>query len=73
LYRWRKEFSSKQCNSFPGNGKVILNAAKQELALKKELREIQMGRDILKKAISIFQGDNMIKTKTIEQQKTARS
>lgn len=55
LYRWRKEFSSTQSTSFPGNGKVILTAAEQELALlKKELRETQMERDILKKAISIF-------------------
>ena len=60
LYRWRKEFSSKQSSSFPGNGKVILTEAEQELArLKKELRETQMERDILKKAISIFsKGDN---------------
>jgi len=44
----------------PGNGKVILSAAEQEVAnLKKELRETQMERDILKKAISIFsKGDN---------------
>ena len=49
LYRWRKEFSAKQGSSFPGNGKVILSAAEQELALlKKELRETQMERDILK-------------------------
>jgi transposase len=60
LYRWRKEFSSKQGSSFPGNGMVILSASKQEVAnLKKELRETQMERDILKKAISIFsKGDN---------------
>jgi len=60
LYRWRKEFSSKQGSSFPGNGKVILRAAEQEVAnLIKELRETQMERDILKKAISIFsKGDN---------------
>ncbi|QNK64783.1 transposase [Pedobacter sp. PAMC26386] len=50
LYRWRKEFSSKQGSSFPGNGKVILSAAEQELAdLKKELRETQMEWDILKR------------------------
>ncbi len=60
LYRWRKEFSTRQASSFPGNGKVILNATEQELVnLKKELRETQMERDILKKAISIFsKGDN---------------
>ena len=55
LYRWRKEYSSKQNSSFPGNGKVILTEAEQELAkLKKELPETQMERDILKKAVSIF-------------------
>ena len=55
LYRWRKEYSTKQNGSFPGNGKVILTEAEQELAkLKKELRETQMERDILKKAVSIF-------------------
>jgi len=55
LYRWRKEYSSKQGTSFPGNGKVILTEAEQELArLKRELRETQMERDILKKAVSIF-------------------
>lgn len=55
LYRWRKEYSTKQNGSFPGNGKVILTDAGQELArIKKELRETQMERDILKKAVSIF-------------------
>ncbi len=55
LYRWRKEFSAKQGSSFPGNGKVILTETEQELArLKKELRDTQMERDILKKAVGIF-------------------
>jgi len=55
LYRWRKEYLSKAGSSFPGNGKVILTEAEQEVArLKKELRETQMERDILKKAVSIF-------------------
>lgn len=55
LYRWRKEYSSKPGTTFPGNGKVILTEAEQEVArLKKELRETQMERDILKKAVSIF-------------------
>lgn len=55
LYRWRKEFSKKQGSSFPGNGKVILSEVEQELlALKKELRETQLERDILKKAVCIF-------------------
>jgi transposase len=55
LYRWRRELSAKQNGSFPGNGKVVLSETEQELArLKKELRETQIERDILKKAVSIF-------------------
>lgn len=55
LYRWRKENSSKPGTSFPGSGKVVLTEAEQEVArLKKELRETQMERDILKKVVSIF-------------------
>ena len=55
LYRWRREYSSKQNGSFSGKGKVILSETEQELGrLKKELRETQMERDILKKAVGIF-------------------
>ena len=55
LYRWRKEFSAKQGSSFPGNEKVILTETEQELArLRKELRDTQIERDILKKAVGIF-------------------
>lgn len=55
LYRWCREFSANQNGSFPGNGKVILSETEWELArLKKELRETQMERDILKKAVGIF-------------------
>lgn len=55
LYRWRKEYLGKPASSFPGNGKVILTEAEQEIAkLRKELREAQQERDILKKAVSIF-------------------
>jgi transposase len=55
LYRWRREYLTKPDSSFPGKGKVVLNEAERELErLKKELREAQLERDILKKAISIF-------------------
>jgi transposase len=54
LYRWRRAFSAKQNGSFPGNGKVILSETEQELArLRKELRDTQLERDILKKAVSM--------------------
>lgn len=54
LYRWCREFSAKQNGSFPGNGKVILSETEQELArLRKELRDTQLERDILKKAVGM--------------------
>ena len=55
LYRWRREFSTKQNVSFPGNGKVILSETEQELALlRKEPRDTQLERDFLKKRLSAF-------------------
>jgi transposase len=50
LYRWRKEYLAQPDSSFPGNGKVVLNEAEQELTrLKKDFKELQMERDILKR------------------------
>ena len=55
LYRWRAEFASFQGASFPGNGNSKLTEEQKEIArLKKELANMQMERDILKKAVSIF-------------------
>lgn len=55
LYRWRKEYKSYAHNSFPGKGKPKLTDEQREVAeLKKQLRDAQLERDILKKAISIF-------------------
>ena len=55
LYRWRSEFASYQGKSFPGNGHPKMTEEESEVArLKKELAEIRMERDILKKAVSIF-------------------
>jgi len=55
LYGWRRESSSKQGSSFPGNGKVILSAAEQELALlNKELRENADGARHSKKGYQHF-------------------
>lgn len=60
LYRWRKELTAKQGSSFPEPGKGILTETEQELSrLRKELRDTQMERDILTKAVCIFSnGDN---------------
>lgn len=53
--RWKREHSRYGENSFAGNGNPIMTEAEMEVArLKKELRETQIERDILKKAVSIF-------------------
>ena len=59
LYRWRSEFASYNVKSFPGNGKAKQTEEEEEeesenARLKKELAEMRMERDILKKAVSIF-------------------
>jgi len=55
LRRWKREFDQYQKNSFPGKGKAMMTDEQREIAnLRKELTEMKMERDILKKAISIF-------------------
>ena len=55
IYRWRSELTALEGNSFPGNGKKKMTAEESEIArLQKELAEIRMERDILKKAVGIF-------------------
>lgn len=55
LYRWRKEFASKETASFPGNGKKKMSAQETEnVRLRKELADMRLERDILKKAVGIF-------------------
>jgi len=53
--RWSREHSSQGSASFSGNGRPIIAAEQREIAeLKKALKEAQIERDILKKAVSIF-------------------
>ena len=55
IYRWRSEFAALEGASFPGNGNKKMTEEESEIArLKKELADVQMERDILKKAIGIF-------------------
>lgn len=55
IHRWNSEYESKGELSFPGHGKTKLTEEQAEiLRLKKELKEAQLERDILKKAVSIF-------------------
>ncbi len=53
--RWKREYEANKEGSFSGNGKPVMTDAEKEIArLKKELKEAQIERDILKKAVSIF-------------------
>ena len=55
INRWRRESTKHQDASFPGQSNKILTEEQKEIArLKKELRDAQIERDILKKAVSIF-------------------
>lgn len=55
IYRWRRELSRKPSLAFSGNGNKQLTEEQKELTrLKRELADVKMERDILKKAVSIF-------------------
>lgn len=58
--RWKREHEEYRDGSFSGQGNPNLTSEQKEIAqLKRELREAQLKRDILKKAVSIFsKGDN---------------
>ena len=54
IYAWRSEYKKKPQQSFPGKGIPSRTPEEKELAeLKKELADVRMERDILKKAIGI--------------------
>lgn len=55
LYKWRKEHEEFGSGSFPGNGKLKLTIEQEKIhELEKKLKDAELERDILKKAISIF-------------------
>jgi len=55
IYNWRSKYLKYKENSFSGHGNRTMTDEEREIArLKKELREAQLERDILKKAVSIF-------------------
>ena len=58
--RWKREHRRYGEGSFSGNGNANMTGEQKEIArLKKELKDAQLEREILKKAISIFsKGDN---------------
>ena len=55
LYRWRNEAEEFGTGSFPGNGNVKQTSEQERInALEKKLKDAELERDILKKAIGIF-------------------
>jgi transposase len=55
LYEWRREYLKYEESSFPGQGNKIMSAEEQEITrLKKQLREAELEKEILKKALGIF-------------------
>jgi transposase len=55
IYRWRNELANSPDLAFSGNGKAQLTEEQRELKrLRRELADMTMERDILKKAVSIF-------------------
>jgi len=55
LYRWRRELRGKDEIAFPGNGREALTSHQQKIRdLEKKLKDAEMERDILKKAMAIF-------------------
>ncbi|BCL61794.1 transposase [Desulfomarina profundi] len=55
LYRWRREYRARENYSFSGNGRESLTPQEQKVRdLEKRLRDAEMERDILKKAMAIF-------------------
>ena len=49
LYNWKKKYSDDGEKAFPGKGHLT-----EISALRRKLREVEMERDILKKAVGIF-------------------
>ncbi len=55
LYSWRRQLQEQGSIAFPGNGKEALTEEQIKIRnLEKRLRDTEMERDILKKAVHIF-------------------
>ena len=55
IYKSRRQFTKFNTDAFPGNGNpIITNHEMAVLALKKQVRELELEKEILKKALGIF-------------------
>jgi len=55
IYRWRRQMRESGELAFPGHGKMALTQEQKRIReLEKKLKDTEMERDILKKAMAIF-------------------
>ena len=55
IYQWRKKLQDQGEIAFPGHGKQALTQEQKRIKeLEKKLKDAEMERDILKKAMAIF-------------------
>lgn len=55
LYRWRREHRNREAHAFSGYGRELMSPQEQRIReLEKKLKDAEMERDILKKAMAIF-------------------
>lgn len=55
IYRWRQQMSKNSELAFPGHGKMALTPDQKRIRdLEKKLKDTEIERDILKKAMAIF-------------------
>lgn len=55
LGRWRRELEENKDLAFPGNGNEALTEDQKRIReLERQLEDVKMDREILKKAVSIF-------------------
>ena len=63
IHRWIREHKEFGNNSFKGNGNAVMTEEQEKIArLEKELKQLRIEREILKKVVSIFStsdGKNM--------------
>ena len=57
LYKWREQLSHNGEGAFQGSGRKPANQSDKLVRLEKELAEVKMERDILKKAAAYFARD----------------
>ena len=55
IYRWQKQLNAQGSLAFPGNGIEALTPEQKKIReLEKQLRDSEIEREILKKAVAIF-------------------